>query len=118
MLARILIISYNHIHDFLPLNNITYMGGSLRLANDRNYCTTGLKLKVENIPAHLSYFLECTLDINLNAIASIKSIGGDFSLRNTKVTSLEGLNNLQSIGGIRDYKIFVTLYKLLQGLIL
>lgn len=92
-------ISSNSIRDFSPLNNITYMGGSLLLSNDSNYCTTGLKLKIENIPGNLSYFLECPSDVNLNAISSIKSIGGDFSLSGTKITSLEGLNNLQSIGG-------------------
>lgn len=98
-------ISYNNIRDFSPLNNITYMGGSLKLDNDSNYCVTGLKLKVENIPGNLSYFLECTSDINLNAISSIKSIGGDFSLGNTKITSLEGLNNLQSVGGTMTISI-------------
>lgn len=97
-------ISGNNITDFSPLNNITYMGGSLILSNDSNYCSTGLKLKVENIPGDLSYFVECTSDTNLDALSSIKTIGGNFSFSDDRITSLEGLNALESVGGMVTIK--------------
>lgn len=92
-------ISGNMIRDFSPLNNITYMGGSLTLSNDDNYCVTGLKLKVTNIPGNLSYYLNCNSDVNLNALSSVKTVGGDFSLSDERIKNLEGLNVLESVGG-------------------
>lgn len=93
-------ISSNHIGDFSPLNNLTYIGGSLVLSNDDYYySTSGLNLKVTNIPGDFSYYLGSPSAGTLNAIASIKTVGRDFNMSDEKIKNLEGLNLLESVGG-------------------
>jgi hypothetical protein len=94
-------ISSNQISDFSALNNITYLGGSLILSNDDYYfSTSGLNLKVTNIPGDFSYYLDYPSNGNLNAIASIKTVGGNFNMSfDEKIKNLQGLNLLESVGG-------------------
>ncbi|MEW5675852.1 T9SS type A sorting domain-containing protein [Flavobacterium enshiense] len=93
-------IASNHISDFSPLNNITYIGGSLTLSNDTdtsNY--SGLALRVTNIPGDLNYWLRTISDRDLHPLSALRSIGGNAAISVDNLTTLSGLDSLQTIGG-------------------
>lgn len=95
----------NSISNFSGLNNITHIGGSLLLSNDSGYCGfSGLMLQVTNIPGDLNYNLICNNNTDLSSLSSIASVGGDFILTVDNLTSLQGLNGLTAVGGFFQLK--------------
>lgn len=93
-------IASNGINDFSPLNNITHIGGSLTLSNDYQYCSySGLALRVTNIPGDLNYWLVTNNDHDLRPLSQLRSVGGNAAISVDNLTSLSGLDGLQTVGG-------------------
>ncbi|MCL9805338.1 T9SS type A sorting domain-containing protein [Flavobacterium amniphilum] len=95
-----LVLTSNHINDFSALNNLTFIGGNLTLSNDSDYCyESNIHLRLTNVPGNLSIRTLGSHNFDLTGFESIRTVGGDLSISNWELTSLQGLSGLQSVVG-------------------
>jgi hypothetical protein len=88
-----------YVTNYSALNNITSVGGDFKLTITT--CTaSGFHLNTSHIPGDLLYQASCSAEPDLSALSSVTSVGGSLEIADGVITSLAGLGNLQTVGGI------------------
>ena len=95
---------YNaYLYDFIGLENLTKVGGTFRVANSKIQQFIGLE-HLESIGGNFELEMNNSW-LNLNGLEKLKSIGGNLILGedgykgNPYLHSIEGLMNVEKIGG-------------------
>lgn len=90
-----------NITDLTPLSNLQKIGGHLMIGNSASLLTLAGLENIVQIDSNLiiNLYLPTSGDFDLQGLMGLENIGGDLSIVNTYLQSLNGLDNLKKVGG-------------------